>query len=355
MAALEVWLQSKYIQSIAIVAISLIAAFLVYMLIKLYLKKIAQKTKTDLDDILLAKSALPLFLLIFVGGFYYALKHASIVTDYSNLVHGIAFVLLIFFLAWLFSGILSVLTSKWFKKHRRNQKAPKLLNKLVVVTVFLIAIIVILGYYDVEITPLIATLGIGGLAVGLALQNTLSNFFAGLHILSDQPVTVGDFVELPDSNVSGYIEDIGWRSTRIRTLPNSFVIVPNSKLAESIIINDSLPEQELSLVIPCGVAYESDLEKVEKATIAVAKQIQKKIPGAIEDFDPFIRYNEFGDSNINFSVILRIRAYVDQYLVKHEFIKALKKRYDKEKIDISWPVQKNYFADSKGKLKNKIN
>jgi len=354
MAALEVWLQSKFIQSALIVAISLAAAFLVYILIKLYLKKIAKKTKTDLDDILLEKSALPLFLLIFMTGLYYALKHAAIVTDYSAWVHSGTFVLIVFFIAWLLSGIMSVLTSRWFKKHRRNQKAPKLLNKIVVVVIFLIAIIFILGYYDVEITPLIATLGIGGLAVGLALQNTLSNFFAGLHILSDQPVTVGDFVELPGSAVSGHIEDIGWRSTRIRTLSNTFVIVPNSKLAESIIVNDSLPEKEMSLVIPCGVAYESDLAKVEKVTVDVAKKIQKNTEGAIPDFEPFIRYNEFGDSNINFSVILRMETYVNKYLIKHEFIKALKKRYDKEKIDISWPVQKNYFADSKGKLKNKL-
>ncbi len=207
----------------------------------------------------------------------------------------------------------------------------------------------ILSYFKIEITPLVATLGIGGLAVGLALQNTLSNFFAGLYMVADKPITVGDFIELPDADISGYVEDIGWRSTRIKTLPNTVVIVPNSKLAENIIVNDSLPEHEMAALVQCGVAYGSDLKKVEKATIDVARKIQKTVPGAVKTFEPFIRYHTFGDSNINFTIILRVEKFVDKYLVTHEFIKALKERYDKEGIEISWPVRKIYQFNEKTK------
>ena len=179
--------------------------------------------------------------------------------------------------------------------------------------------------------------------VGLALQNTISNFFAGLYVISERGINVGDFLEL-DNGISGWVEDVGWRSTRIRTLPNTIVIIPNSKLAESVIINQSLPEKQMSAVVECGVAYTSDLERVEKITLEVARKIQKEVPGAVRTFEPFMRYHTFGDSNINFSVILRVEKPGDRYLVIHEFIKALKKRYDEERIEISWPVRKIYYG-----------
>jgi len=180
------------------------------------------------------------------------------------------------------------------------------------------------------------------LFIALALQSTLSNFFAGLNILSDRQIEVGDFVELEGTDLSGFVEDIGWRSTRIRTLPNTLVIIPNSKLAETTIINRSKPVPEMSVIIQCGVDYRSDLAKVEKVTIEVAKEIQKTVPGAIKTFEPFIRYHTFGDSNINFSIIIRIEKPIDKYLVTHEFIKALKASYDQEGIEISWPIRKLY-------------
>jgi small-conductance mechanosensitive channel len=118
--------------------------------------------------------------------------------------------------------------------------------------------------------------------------------------------------------------------------------MPNKKLAESKIINYFMPQKEMSTLVQVGVSYNEDLKKIERITIEEATKIQKRVKGAIKDFKPFIRYHTFGDSNINFTIILRVEAFVDKYLVKHEFIKALKERYDKEKIEISWPVRKVY-------------
>jgi len=178
------------------------------------------------------------------------------------------------------------------------------------------------------------------------LQDTLSNFFAGVYLVADMPIRIGDYIEL-DNGMKGYVEDIGWRSIRIKTLPNNYIIIPNSKLAQSIITNYYAPEQEMSVVVPCGVSYDSDLEKVEKVTIEVAKEVQQNVPGAVKNFEPFIRYNEFGDSNINFSIILRVERFVDRYLVVHEFIKKLMARYNKEGIEISFPVRNIYFKNEK--------
>ncbi len=342
MVSIEIMFQNEYIQFFLILLGSIIFAHIFSFVLKKYVKRVAQKTKTDIDDIILAIITKPLYILIIFIGLHIALKSLAVSASYTLWIDRAFFVITVLILSLLASKVLSVLLSRWLKVQKRFEKTPQLISKILSSVIYLIALLMILSYFKIEITPLIAALGIGGLAVGLALQNTLSNFFAGLHIIADRPINIEDFIELPDANISGYVEDIGWRSTKIRTLPNTIVIVPNSKLAENIIVNVSLPEEEMAALVQCGVAYGSDLKKVEKATIDVARKIQKTVPGAAKTFEPFIRYHTFGDSNINFTVILRVEKFVDKYLVIHEFIKALKERYDKEGIEISWPVRKIY-------------
>lgn len=201
-----------------------------------------------------------------------------------------------------------------------------------------IGLLVLLDTVGISITPILASLGIGSLAVALALQETLANFFAGLHVLADHPIRMGDFIKL-ESGEEGYVTQIGWRSTRIRMLPNNTVVVPNNKIISSTITNYYLPEPELAVLVPVGVHYDSDLAQVERVTIEVARQIQKTIQGAVATFEPFIRYHTFADSSINFTVILRAREFVDQYLITHEFIKALHARYQQEGIVIPFPLR----------------
>ncbi len=187
-----------------------------------------------------------------------------------------------------------------------------------------------------EIGPALAGLGIAGLAAALALQDTLSNFFSSVYIAADRPIKIGDYIELA-SGEKGYVEDIGWRNTKIRTLPNNIILVPNAKLTQTILTNYNAPQKEMSIVIQVSVSYDSDLEKVERVTIAAARKVLKTVDGGVPDFEPFTRYHTFGDSGINFSVILRVKSFVDQYLITHEFVKELKRSYDKEKIVIPFP------------------
>ncbi|MGE5307314.1 MAG: mechanosensitive ion channel family protein [Alphaproteobacteria bacterium] len=203
---------------------------------------------------------------------------------------------------------------------------------------------ILLDNLGISITPILTTLGIGSLAVAIGLQDTLGNFFAGLYIRADRFIEAGQYVRL-ESGQEGYVVHIGWRSTRIRMLPNNMVIVPNNKLVQSIITNYYLPECELAVLVEVGVHYDSDLEKVEKITRAVAKEILQTVPGGLPDFDPFIRYHTFADSSINFSVILRAREFVDNFLIKHEFIKKLQARYKEEGITIPFPIRTVYLQD----------
>jgi len=340
----QVLIKNEYFQAVGLVVGSFVLAKIFYWVLVRYIRKITQKTESDLDDVILQIVSKPFYLFVILFGVYLGLRSLVVLERFYLWIDRIFFIVSILLISLVVARILSVLITRWLRVQKKFERTPRLITKIITLVIYLIAFLMILDYLNIEISPLVATLGLGGLAVGLALQDTLSNFFAGLHIISDQPVKVGDFIEL-EGNIAGYVEDIGWRSTRIRTLPNTIVIIPNSKLAESIIINKSLPEEEMSVVVQCGVDYGSDLEKVEKVTIEAAKEVQKTVPGAIKEFEPFIRYHTFGDSNINFSIILRVEKPVDKYSVIHEFIKILKRKYDQENIEISWPVRKIYYGE----------
>src|ERR1700758_437246 len=206
------------------------------------------------------------------------------------------------------------------------------------VVVWTIGGLVLLDSLGVAITPLLTALGVGGLAVALALQDTLSNLFAGVHILASRKVQPGDFIAL-DNGMEGYVEDTNWRNTIIRQLPNNLLVVPNATVASSIVTNYHLPEHEISVTIPCGVSYESDLEHVERVTIEVGQEVMEEVKGAVPEHEPTVRYNAFTGSGISFNVGLRPADISAQALIIHEFIKRLHARYREEGIDNSSPTE----------------
>jgi small-conductance mechanosensitive channel len=140
------------------------------------------------------------------------------------------------------------------------------------------------------------------------------------------------------------VQDIGWRATRIRELPNNIVIVPNSRLADMVLVNYAMPEPEQAALVQLGVAYGSDLARVERVTVEVAREVLQQVEGGVAGFEPFIRYHTFGDSSIDFSVILRVRGFVDRFLLVHEFIKRLHRRYGLEGIEIPFPQRSVHFT-----------
>jgi len=345
MMDLTAFLNNEYFLSLAFALGAFILGVIVFFVLKVIGNRL--KFRNPAARAVLKTVALPLFLLIFLIGLFFASRQLTFISDYSIWGERIFFALSVLVVAYLAVRLLNALIGHWLQVKKKFEKTPKLINILVVITVYTIAALMILAYFDIEISPLLATLGLGGLAVGLALKDTLSNLFAGVHIISDKQINVDDYVKLEGTDISGHVADIGWRSTKIKTLANNLIIVPNSKLAESVITNTSRPVKEQSLVFECGVGYNSDLKKVEKVASEVAKKVLKSVKGGVKSYDPSVLFYEFGDSNIKFWVILRIKSYVDKFAVQHEFIKALKKRFDKEKIEISWPVVKVYQAKKK--------
>jgi small-conductance mechanosensitive channel len=204
--------------------------------------------------------------------------------------------------------------------------------------VAVLGLLVILNGLGLSITPMLTALGVGGLAVALALQEPLANFFAGLFITLAGQIRVGDYVKL-DSGHEGYVVDFSWRSTRLRMLANNLVVVPNAKLAQAIVVNHHLPSRDLAVLVEVGVDYASDLRHVERVVTDVGREVMREVPGGVAEFDPFIRYHTFGDSSIDFTVILRAHEFVDQYLIKHEFIKRVHARFTLEGIVIPFPMR----------------
>lgn len=182
------------------------------------------------------------------------------------------------------------------------------------------------------------------LLIVLALQDTLSNLFAEIHMIASQKIRPGDYVKF-ENEQEGYVADITWRYTTIRALSNNMIIIPNAKLASAVATNFSLPEEEMTVSVDVGVSYGSDLERVESVTIDVARETMREVAGGVSEFEPFIRYNKFAESSIHFSVILCSQEFVKQYLIRYEFIKRLLKRYRKEGIEIPFPIRTVHMAE----------
>ncbi len=325
----------------------LFVAFLAHSLMNFYLATIAGRTGTTLDDVVVSALKRPMYALALFTGGYASLLQINALAAYGGFLGRLYKASIIIVFAYAASKILSALISWQLKKRTGTDSEVArhflpLAGRAATVFIYVVAFVGLLDQMNIKVTALVASVGVASLAVALALQDTLANFFAGVYIMADRPVRTGDFIRL-ENGEDGYVEEIGWRSTKVRTLPNNVVVIPNSKLAQSVITNYYLPTQEMGFVVKCGVAYGSDLEKVEKVTVRIAREAQQAVEGATRNFEPFIRFNELGDSNINFSVILRVDEPVAKYILLHEFIKRLMKAYEKEGVEISWPVRKVYI------------
>ncbi|MHC5257924.1 mechanosensitive ion channel family protein [Streptomyces sp. UC4497] len=206
------------------------------------------------------------------------------------------------------------------------------------VVVLAMGFLVVLQTLGISIAPLLTALGVGGLAVALALQDTLANLFAGVHILASKTIQPGDYIRL-SSGEEGYVVDINWRNTVVRSLSNNLVIIPNTQLSGTNMTNFSRPEQEMTLTVLAGVGYDVDLEVVERVTVEVVTEVMKEIEGAVPEHEPLVRFHTFGDSRISFNVILGVGEFSDQYRIKHEFIKRLHARFRAEGISIPSPAR----------------
>jgi small-conductance mechanosensitive channel len=331
--------------SLAFIIGGVIIGIIIERIILVELKKLAERTSWQGDEIIIAAIRGVAVLWLTIVGVYCALFNLPLSDSMHAITHKLLLVIVIISATFVIAKVAAGLLKFHGEKTAAIPSASLFIN-LTKILIIVVGGLIVLQSIGISITPLITALGVGGLAVALALQPTLSNLFAGLQIIISKQVEVGDYVQL-DSGEKGYVTDISWRNTKIRELPDNLVIVPNAKLADAIVTNFHQPKKEMSILIEVGVSYDSDLGKVEKVTVEVGKKTLKEVQGGHTEFEPFIRYHTFGDSSINFTVYLRVKEFVNQYLVRHEFIKALHKRYQQEGINIPFPIRTVYMPDQK--------
>ncbi len=304
------------------------------------LERWAAKTSYKWDDALVSAISFPLNFLIIASGLVILedlLPMSTRVDHFAKMgLQGCIIIAVVMFLDKFIRGLTGVYPKGIFARNSSG-----LIRGVIRGFIIGIGVLVFLDQIGVSITPILASLGIGSLAVALALQDTLSNLFAGFYVSVDRPIGIGDFVRL-ETGGEGYVIDIGWRSTRIRTAQNNIIIISNAKLMGSVITNFHSEEQELAVPIEVGVHYDSDLPQVERITLEVARQILKSVPGGVAGFEPVVRFHTFADSSINLTATLRAKEFSDVNLLKHEFIKTLHQRYRKEGIVIPYPIRTIY-------------
>lgn len=217
--------------------------------------------------------------------------------------------------------------------------SPSLVVNLAQGAVAVLGLFIILQNLGIDITPLITALGIGGLAVALALQDTLGNLFAGVQIILSRQVRPRDYVQL-SSGEEGWVTDVRARNTTIQTFPDgNLVSVPNSSLASASVKNYNLPRPTLWVTVAVGVSYASDLEHVEQVALDVARGVLRDFEGGVPGEDPVLLFNAFADSSINFEVRMMVREFRSQGPIRHEFIKRIHRRFGEEGIEIPFPMR----------------
>lgn len=313
---------------------------------------LSRRTKTTLDDEILKRLKTPLFIFFLLTGIEISILAFYEDTSISGVALTDLYIISIFILiAFTINRLIDALLV-WYgreiaiaRKQKKEEAFPFVRN-VVKVLIYVAFLVIILERLGIEVAPLIAGLGIAGLAVALALQDTLSNFFAGIHILADRPVREGDYVRL-ENNMEGTIEHIGWRSTKLKRLDNTEVIIPNAKLAQSTIINFSVPNEKMWVLYEIGVGYEEDIDKVEKIIYNALKKVQNEHPDFVKDSEPWVRFDKFGDYALIFKYGYMVTNYNGQFAALKAVNRELFYAFKKNKINIPFPIRTIYSEKKK--------
>ena len=333
-----------------IVLIGFVVAFLVHKLIFPLIIRFTRWTPTDLDSRLIRSLRWPITLgILALAGFLAVTvglelgddqERANTVAGAAGLVVGIIAV----------AGLLSAAVD-WYlvnlasrTNHVIDVRLFPLIRRVGGLVVYGIGALLVLDVMDINISPLIAGLGLGGLAVALAIQPTLANLFAGTYVMTEGVIDTGDYIEL-ESGVAGYVVEVGWRSTRIRTWGNNLVVIPNARFAETIITNYQQPVSAVNVYLTCGVSYDSDLDLVEEVSREVMDDLLQNDDNAVKSYGSWFAFNAFGESNVDFWLFLQARDRIASFNLQSALIKNLHRRFTHEGITINYPVRTLQFPD----------
>ena len=301
-----------------------------------HLSGLAKRTPWKWDDVLVHALRGPVVLWFTLGGLFGALEMLRLPATADRVLGQALLVAAILSVTWAATRF----TVRALRESTSEGALPSvsLIANVAAAGIWVLGALVVLERLGISITPIVTALGVGGLAVALALQDTLANLFAGLRVLAAGKIRSGDYIKL-ESGQEGYVQDISWAQTTLREMPNSLVIVPNVKLATAITINYHLPSPDQGVTVPVRVALGSDLARVERTAGEVARGVQREVEGAVRDFEPLVRFQGYGESSVDFLVILRAARFDTRGLLIHELVRRLDARFREEGIEVPYPVR----------------
>jgi small-conductance mechanosensitive channel len=349
---IEQFLPNQYFRAFIILVILLIVIRTIIFFIEKTLLKLSSRTKTDIDDIILKKSSKPLIWLTFIISLVIAISEISLETFLGDIINHVLYSLMVVIISIIIFIIVDNLIIRAVRKFASKTKSNvddtliSLLNGILKFSLIAITLIYILNIWGIQIGPLLAGLGIAGLAVALALQPTLSNIFSGIAIILDQTFHLGDVVKL-QSGEMGEIHKIGLRTTRIKSFDNEMIIIPNSKIADSIVQNFYQPDRSIRVNIDFGVEYGNDPEYVKKMVIEEIETIE------FIDKKQEIRvlFTTMGASSLDFKVMFWVDDISKKWPAHQEGISRIYRRLYKEGIGIPFPQTTVWLRDE-GKAKS---
>jgi small-conductance mechanosensitive channel len=331
---------STSVLSTVLIAVLLLAGLVVGFILNRILHHWTRKLRNGWGEFVFSMmETLPLPLLV-LAALYVGLELLDLPRQYERVITKLIFALLILILFYFPAKAVILFLRRMGQRRPHLAQVAQPATFLIRALFAVLAIIIVLENLGISLTAVWTTLGVGSVAVALALQETLSNLFAGLYILADRPIGPGDYIKL-DGGQEGVVVRIGWRSTVLRTLSNNHVIVPNSVLAKATITNYSTPEPRMAYVLPVSVAYGTDPTRVERVLLEVAQQaLRDGVEGLLAEPAPVARLIPgLGQSSLDFSLAVQIRQFTDQFPVQSELRKRILKRFEEEGIQIPFPTQ----------------
>jgi len=335
--------QTDILQLSIYIVSGFLIGLLLHKVVMPLIAKLAAKTSIKSDDLIIdtiRKWVIPWFLAL---GLYLGLKQLELESRFYFWLENGLMIFYIFSATMIIARVVSGMIKIKAAGTDAIIPSSSIISNIVIIIIYCLGLLIILQSQGISITPVLTALGVGGLAVALALQPTLSNLFAGLQIISSGNFNKGDFVKLATGE-DGFIEDITWRSTTIRAASDHIIIVPNSKLADMTVSNYYLPQHEITFAVEVGVSYDSDLTKIEKITKEVIKETLQGSEDGVKEFEPEISFIAFAESSIRLKAFLRVNNYSAQFQVRSAFLKKLHERYKKEGIIIPYPARSIFLT-----------
>ncbi|MBN1195269.1 MAG: mechanosensitive ion channel [Methanomicrobiaceae archaeon] len=331
----EIWLGAIILMA------GIFLSFIAYQVYR-WLSGRADMTESSVDDIIVLAFGKPLIIAILTVSLYISIAVTDIPEAYGWLKDSRYLVTLFLFLgAWVVSSFTQnfiALYGRWLAAHTESDLDDKIIGILEATAkyiIWFIAFLLALSYLEIDITPLVAGAGIFGLAIALAAQDLISNFFGGALILVDKPFKIGDRVKI-DGNL-GDVLSIGPRSTRIKTLDYQLLTIPNSKIANSIVTNYAMPDVKLKVKIPVSVAYGSDVRRVKDLLMEIATEAAATEDYVLDDPAPSVYFLEHGESSLNYTMVIWAKAFNMAWDVQDHINFRIDERFREEGIEIPFP------------------